>query len=92
MSAWPKCMFPGAKIDPGTMLKAVNKTRMDTYASRNATVQIGRKAYKHEVFVAHVQEPILGSDFIRKYRLSMILNEWGEPNGQKGKHKLNLEV
>ena len=80
VSAWPKCMFPDAKIDPGPMLKAVNKTRIETYASINATVQIGRKAYKHEVFVAHVQEPILGSDFIRKYRLSMILNEWDELN------------
>ena len=38
VSAWPKCMFPDAKIDPGLMLKALNKTRMETYASRNATV------------------------------------------------------
>ena len=41
-------------------------------------VRISDKAYPHTVLVADVEQPILGFDFIWRYKISIIWNRQGE--------------
>ena len=41
-------------------------------------VKINNKAYSHSVLIADVEQPILGFDFIWRYKISIIWNRQGE--------------
>ena len=78
VSVFPKSMFQNHERDPGVNLRAVNGTRLQTYGKRPVTIKIGRKSYSHNIILTDVEIPILGWDFIKKYRLSQIWTEWGD--------------
>ena len=78
VSVFPKSMFQNHERDPGVNLRAVNGTRLQTYGKRPVTIKINRKSYSHNIILTDVEIPILGWDFIKKYRLSQIWTEWGD--------------
>ena len=91
VSAWPP--EPGDKIDPKTQLKAVNGSRLKCYGFKTVDIKIGRKTYSHQVVIADVSSPVIGWDFVRKYKLDMV---WGDDEeiyifDKKAKIKKKLE-
>ena len=71
-------MFPQAQMDTSVTLQAVNKTQFSTYGKQDIVVRINSKAYTHSVLVADVEQPILGFDFIWRYKISILWNIKGE--------------
>ena len=74
--AWPP--DPGDKVDPTITLKAVNGTRLKSYGIKEVDIKLGRKTYKMKVIKADVDKPIIGWNFIRRYKLDMAWNQWGD--------------
>ena len=75
--AWPP--DPGDQPDPNVRLRAVNGNQIQCFGKKQIEVKIGRKAYSFTAIKANVPGPIIGWDFIRKYRLGFV---WGE--GEEG--------
>ena len=75
---WPKKKFPQAKLDRTVTLQAENKLRYQTYGTQDIVVRINDKAYSHTVLVVEVEQPILGFDFIWRYKISIIWNKQGQ--------------
>ena len=69
---------PGDSEVKDQSLKAVNGTRIKCYGKRMVKVKIGRKEYQVEAFIADVECPVLGWDFIRKNKLHIIWNDFGD--------------
>ena len=72
VSVWPK--EHDSSPDPNFSLEAVNKTSIRTYGRKKVMIHIGEKPYSKEVILSDVSRPILGWDFMRQYKLSII---WG---------------
>ena len=75
-SAWPP--DPGDKVDPSIQLKAANNSRMKCYGYKKVDVKINRKSYEFTVIKSEVESPILGWDFMRKNKLDLSWNEFGD--------------
>ena len=69
---------PGDREVEDTCLRAVNGTRIKCYGFKNIQIKIGRKTYDFRAIKADVESPVLGWDFMRKHRLDMVWNEWGD--------------
>ena len=69
---------PDDKIDPSVLLEAVDGSHFDCYGRKEVEVKIGRKTYRIPAVVAKVKQNLLGWDFIKKYNLDMIWNEFGD--------------
>ena len=67
--------LPGDEVDDSIRLVAVNGSKIKTYGVRTVNLKIGRKSYSIEAIICDVKEDILGSDFIKKYKLSL---EWDD--------------
>ena len=76
ISAFPP--EPGDVEVKGACLKAVNGSRIKCYGKKRVEIKIGRKTYHHEVFKAEVEKPVLGWDFVRRNRLEIIWNDFGD--------------
>ena len=74
--AWPP--DPGDKVDPSITLRAVNGTRLKCYGVKEVEIKLGRKAYKMNVIKSDVEKPIIGWNFMKRYKLAMDWNEWGD--------------
>merc|ERR1711994_764702 len=59
-------------------LKAVNGAKLKCYGFKDVTVKINRKSYNIRAIKSDVKCPILGWNFIRKYRLNLQWNDWGD--------------
>ena len=59
----------GDKLNPTAILKTADGKSMPTYGTKKLDIQIGRKAYSVEATITNVTQPIIGMDFISKYRL-----------------------
>ena len=60
---------PGDKIDPSIQLQAVNGEKMKCYGYKEIEVKMGRKSFPFRAVKADVSTPIIGWDFIKRYRL-----------------------
>ena len=69
---------PGDSEVEGQCLKAVNGSKIKCYGKRVVKIKIARKEYRIEAFIADVECPVLGWDFIRKNKLEIIWNEFGD--------------
>ena len=74
---WPIRDYPDAVCTPHMLLEAVNGSRLSTFGKRVRAIKIGRKTYNQEVILADVKSPILGWNFIKEYKLSLI---WTDAN------------
>ena len=75
---WPKKRFPQAQVDTTVKLQALNKSRFQTYGTQDIVFKINNKAYTHSVLIVDVDQPILGFDFIWRYKISIIWNRHGK--------------
>ena len=75
VSVWPKGVYDDAVLDNKLALQAVNGTRIPTYGTRVRQVKLGRKSYSKTFILADIQAPILGWDFIKPNRLSLIWDD-----------------
>ena len=75
-TAWPP--DPGDVPQPGRFLRAVNGSKIKTYGNKEIFIKIGRKSYKYQAIKADVETPVLGWDFVRKHRLALDWNDYGD--------------
>ena len=75
-TAWPP--DPGDIPEEGKFLRAVNGSKIRTYGNKEVFVRIGRKSYKFEAIKADVETPVLGWDFVRRHRLDLVWNDFGD--------------
>ena len=80
VSVWPKQGYTDAKLDNKLALQAVNGTRIPTYGTRTRQIKLGRKSYTKVFILADIQCPIIGWDFIKPNRLSLIWDDTGGLN------------
>ena len=69
VSAFPP--DPGDSPDPNLVLKAANGSKMTCYGFKETSIKIGHKSYPFKIIKAQVESPILGWDFMTKYRLEL---------------------
>ena len=70
ISIWPGRSYPDLPR-PQTSLVAVNGTRIDTYGTRDISLDLEGKQYTHRFIIAEVQSPILGWDFMAHFKLDL---------------------
>ena len=63
------------KIDEQCTLRTADGKPMSTYGSRPLDIRLGRKTYSIDAKITDVKQPIVGMDFIAKYRLNF---EWDD--------------
>ena len=71
VSVWPKADYPDAKKDNKTALEAVNKTKIATYGRIERKLNLSEGNFVHMVYIADVPAPVLGLDFLFKYKLDI---------------------
>ena len=69
---------PGDNVSEDSFLRAVNGSKIRTYGKKKIVVKIGRKTYDFEAVIADVDTPVLGWDFMRRHRLGVVWNQWGD--------------
>ena len=89
---WPKADYPDAVCNPHMLLEAVNGSRLSTFGTRTRTVKIGRKAYKQEFVLADIKSPILGWDFIKGHKVSLIWADEDEEQMDLVDKKANIKA
>ena len=75
------CTFPpepGDQVDPSMSLRAVNGQKIKCYGTKQVDIKINRKTYSIQVIKSDVRCLILGWNFIRKHRLNLEWNDWGD--------------
>ena len=77
VSVWPRGDYADATISQQIALQAVNGTKIPTFGIRTREVKLGRKAYSKQFILADIQTPIIGWDFIKANKVSMIWNSEG---------------
>ena len=60
------------------LLKAVNNTKMKCFGFKDINIQIGRKSYRFKAIKSEVDSPVLGWDFMRKHKLGLDRNKFGD--------------
>ena len=74
------CVVPaesGDVVDKSLKLQTVDGSPFDCYGKKELTVKIGRKQYHIPAVKAKVKNPILGWDFVNKYKLDTVWGEFG---------------
>ena len=69
---------PGDKPIPDIMLKAVNGSKLKCFGYKEVVIKIGRKEIRHEFIKADVVSPVIGYDFLKKHRLHLGFNQFGQ--------------
>ena len=59
-------------------LRAVNGSKIECFGHKEVMIKIGRKEYKFKAIKANVKTPVLGWDFMRKHKLNLIWNDFGD--------------
>ena len=70
--------FPGAKLNEKVTLEAVNKDKILTYGTVEIQVRVGRKLYTQVATLADIDQPVLGFDYMKNYKISMVWSEFGD--------------
>ena len=76
VSAFPP--EPGDLEDNSLSLKAVNGSKIKCYGKKEFSIKIGRKSYPFLAYKADVQAPVLGWDFLRRFKLNLEWNDCGD--------------
>ena len=76
VTVWP--VEPGDQVDPNLRLKAVNGSKIECFGYKDIEIKIGRKDYGFRAIKAKIDTPVIGWDFLRKHRLSLAWNEFGD--------------
>ena len=63
---------------PGMFLKAVNNSKIKCYGFKNVDIRIGRKNYSFKAIKADIAAPVIGWDFVDKYKLNYGYNKFGD--------------
>ena len=69
---------PGDIPDPKMSLKAVNGTRMKSYGYKEVDIQVNRKTYRITAIKTDIKNPILGWDFVNKFKIGTGWSEYGD--------------
>ena len=56
----------------------MNGSKIKCYGHKEICIKIGRKEYRYQAIKADVDHPVLGWDFVRKHRLNLVWNEYGD--------------
>ena len=75
------CVIPagaGDVVDKSLRLQTVDGSPFDCYGRVQLTVKIGRKQYHIPAVKAKVKSPILGWDFVDKYKLDTVWGQFGD--------------
>ena len=64
-SVFPLSERPDSKIDHCTGLQAINGSNIPTYGQQDIKIRLNKKEFVHKMYVADIQTPILGFDFIQ---------------------------
>ena len=93
ISVIPKTYYPNARLDTRVVLKAVNQQKLTTYGKDTLSIKIGRKNYNHTVIISDVETPIMGFDFIKRFKLDLVWSRWGDYQifDKRAKIRKNLE-
>ena len=75
VSVWPKADYPDAKKDNKTALEAVNKTKIATYGRIERKLNLSEGNFVHMVYIADVPAPVLGLDFLFKYKQKTLFSK-----------------
>ena len=67
--------LPGDKKSESVKLVAVNGSKIETYWFRELSFKINRKTYSISAVICDINQDILGSDFIHKYKIGF---EWDD--------------
>ena len=59
-------------VDKSIKLQTVDGSPFECYGRKELKIRIGRKEYSIPAVIAKVKAPILGWNFIRKYRLDLV--------------------
>ena len=78
LTVYPRSRYPGAQMDQHQSIRAINKTKINTYGTTVIQIRIGRKTYNHVATIADVDQPVLGWDFCKKFKLSLVWNRFGD--------------
>ena len=70
--------LPDDKPDNSIRLIAVNGSEIQTYGVRELKVKIGRKEYRMPAVICDISQDILGADFINKYKLSLVWDDFDQ--------------
>ena len=72
--------FPtsGEQAVPGQFLRAVNGSWIKCYGFKDIIIKIGKKEYNYRAIKADVDSPVLGWDFVRRHKLNLVWNDWGD--------------
>ena len=94
LTVFPRTRYPQAKMDENQSIRAINRSRINTYGQTSIQVRIGRKTYNHVAIIADVDQPVLGWDFCKKILLSLVWNEFGDLElwDQKAKIRAPLQM
>ena len=60
------------------MYQILYGSKINTYGVRTIKVKIGRKAYEIEAVVCDISQDILGMDFISKFKLGFIWDDFDQ--------------
>ena len=72
VTCWPREDYADEEVDPNLMLEAVNKAKIKTYGKKHKQFKIGRKTYNHTIILADITTPVIGWDFIKKFKMSLV--------------------
>ena len=70
ISIWPRSQYP--QLPPShSSLVAVNGSRISTFGTKDIHLDIEGQRYTHRFVIAEVQVPILGWDFLARFKLDL---------------------
>ena len=68
---------PDDVVQANLHLRTVNGQRVDCCGKKIIKIRLGRKTYEIQAVIAKISQPIIGWDFICKYRLNWEWDDWG---------------
>ena len=75
------CVWPAGPddvLDQDVHLQTVDGSPFDCYGTKTIHLKMGRKQYSIPAVIAKVKSPILGFDFVDKYKLDTVWGEFGD--------------
>ena len=72
ISVWPKDKCGSSTLDATSALRAVNGTTISTFGVQTMPIRFNTKIYNHNFVIADVSIPIIGWDFLMKFKLDVM--------------------
>ena len=64
-------------VNPNMLLQTVSGQKLKCYGHRLMQFRFGRKQYQFSAVIADVKDIIIGWDFMQKYRIDLVWDEFG---------------